>query len=1643
MKREKLFKKFIVSVIICVIFMMNMLPTVGKIVYAVNEDSVEVNVFFVKENQEPSTVCVADINEENLKINFEIKLKNKGYLKDGVLKIDPNSNFKIGDVDGREIKNNEIKLKQITDEETETILLPIKFEKNDEFSADYAKRSNQITFSGIFVDNDAIEHEVERTVNLELTWTEEIQSNISIETIKNLDYRIDENTDGKIVQEKIKITGNENKIPVKNSNLVIDIPQIAGMEVKEVKVEAGKLGYTQGREDYEVEFGEENYRVEDNKLTINVENNAIDGILKESKGEDEYTVTYQYVGKKVNDERIHGNIELTVSTYGEKEEKQTVDVEYDFKESIGNLVQHTIENKETEISKGYLMANNDADNYEIEYARRDVINISRAEEVESIEIVDGEEYFVERGDAHKYETENKEGIRTKYKKTEFSKENLKNILGETGKVEILNMKDEVMATVTLDLEANEEGIYEVEYPEPISKIKIRTSKPVKDGNIAIINTKAIIKLGYSINLIKDFYKLVSEVEGIATYAGNVKDKLETQKNEVIIAQTSSNATIEGKNIELSTTVRNESVNFKIKLNNNDISSDIYQNPVFEVRFPKEIKEVNVRNIDLFYANGELEIANVETLKDKEQQVLRITLKGMQRNYNLNKETNGTIISFDTDIEVDELTGNKADNVEMYYYNEASVKYENEVDWNMILGLKNVSYFHNGESTIGVNFVAPTGLVSAQQTETKDNEKEEKVVSVQQGEQKELIEEDAEAKLATMGITLMNNTGKTLNGVQILGRIPFKGNKDIVTGEDLGTTVDTILDDEIKSKDENLKYKVYYSENGEATTELDKEENKWKESTTYKVGLAKSYLIVLDEGTVVEPNDKLEFTYDYVIPAGLKKGDAFYGTYVTYYREETGEQYTSPADKIGYETEKQAEVEAEIKLKSDVLKELSDAEYEIVLKNKTDVDARDVKVEFKIPDEFSIENVDGNDVQAYRNYKSVTIEVPKIEANSEESIMTRFNIMTFTSEDNNVKINAKVSGENLSKDVNTETENEKIEKTEIKIDDEYYEYLIIAGSEYEQKFKISNETKEEYKNIKITKKMGEAFEYTGCELKSKVAESEKIKEIYNSAKNGKLTDEQKNEIQQLKTEDYNKQLNVTENYDESTKTVTWNIESLKPGEYLEIKYKIFVKIMDNAKAVNTDTISTICELGDGQTVINKQKEIEYNQSKVEINEVNSLDNGYGKENQEVTYIWEIKNNNNYTVTDFEITPKISDNATIKSIRLETPLMKKNYSIDNTGAIYSVLPDNSTSKLIVKAEINGDAEEFISSGVDAKYDGVYKNEEEVFTKLEDKEDKREITGHAFVDKNGDQKLGKEDEILEGIIVELYNSETNKLENTQITDISGRYLFNNLDNGKYYVKFNFDETKYKISQANSGNVTKDKSQIINVNDNYVTDNIVLKENSASNIDLGLVRDNIFDMKVDATVEKMTVQNSYETTEFIPENNKLGKVDIDPKLLSDSKVIIEYKIEVINQGTIEGKVNKLVDYMPKEMEFDSSLNPEWYIESDGNLYTRALQNEIIKPGEKREMTLKLIKNMTEENTGLVYNSIEIANSSNAIGVKDIDSVANNKIEEDDMSTINCIVGIVTGIAVNWVAMVLVLLTISIIIGIVIWRVIDKRRYV
>lgn len=71
------------------------------------------------------------------------------------------------------------------------------------------------------------------------------------------------------------------------------------------------------------------------------------------------------------------------------------------------------------------------------------------------------------------------------------------------------------------------------------------------------------------------------------------------------------------------------------------------------------------------------------------------------------------------------------------------------------------------------------------------------------------------------------------------------------------------------------------------------------------------------------------------------------------------------------------------------------------------------------------------------------------------------------------------------------------------------------------------------------------------------------------------------------------------------------------------------------------------------------------------------------------------------------------------------------------------------------------------------------------------------------------------------------------------------------------------------------------------------------------------------------------------------------------------------------------------KGVIFNTELNKDWYKASDGNVYNTSLQNTIIQPGESKEVTIVLLKQITDDSLGILNNNAEIYESYNEQGLK------------------------------------------------------------
>ena len=306
------------------------------------------------------------------------------------------------------------------------------------------------------------------------------------------------------------------------------------------------------------------------------------------------------------------------------------------------------------------------------------------------------------------------------------------------------------------------------------------------------------------------------------------------------------------------------------------------------------------------------------------------------------------------------------------------------------------------------------------------------------------------------------------------------------------------------------------------------------------------------------------------------------------------------------------------------------------------------------------------------------------------------------------------------------------------------------------------------------------------------------------------------------------------------------------------------------------------------------------------------------------------------------------------------------------------------------------------------------------------------------------------MKGVKATLVNSETGYIKQTVTTNSNGEYTFTGVVNGNYIIIFDYDTVLYTVTTYQKENVTSNvNSDVITtkieqdgvLRNGAVTGHIEVADGSISNIDIGLVEAMKFDLSLTKTITKMMVRNNQGTkiTEF--DNNTTAKVEMASKYVAGSEIYIEYTFTVKNEGEIAGYAKKIVDYIPEDMNFNSAQteNAIWYTGSDGNLYTTSLAEIEIKPGESKQFKLVLSRTMTDENTGVVANTAEIAEDYNIYGVSDTDSTPVNKAQnEDDFGRANALLSIKTGEAYIYIS---VIITTMLLVSVAVFIVVLKIR--
>ena len=248
--------------------------------------------------------------------------------------------------------------------------------------------------------------------------------------------------------------------------------------------------------------------------------------------------------------------------------------------------------------------------------------------------------------------------------------------------------------------------------------------------------------------------------------------------------------------------------------------------------------------------------------------------------------------------------------------------------------------------------APVGMLAVNSvTNYEDTGKS--VMSVEQGKMEDIIEIFAQEKIAKMNMMIVNNTGNDCNNIFAIGRVPFKGNKTIESNADLKTTIDAYMQGPITIKNNIEGIKIYYSENGDATEDLNNIENGWQENPTDYTKI-KSYMVVL-ENYVMKAGEMIEMSYDFKIPANLEHENNIYGAFAIEYVENStagAKQLTKEADTVGLTTGEGPKLKIEQSIsvgENQPIQEGQIIKYTINITNTGTNIAEDIVVRDYIPD----------------------------------------------------------------------------------------------------------------------------------------------------------------------------------------------------------------------------------------------------------------------------------------------------------------------------------------------------------------------------------------------------------------------------------------------------------------------------------------------------------------------------------------------------------------------------------------------------------------------------------------------------------------------------------------------------------------------
>ena len=1583
---QKLFNKITAGILIAILLGFNCATTA---VYAANiieqndetsEENITFNSTIGNETSHEGYEYTADIDSTDTNLYLNIGVKNTGYLKDISINLE-NSNYKFDyeKVDEKRIKNiteYSVDLNQINTSETIELAIPIIPTMNEKIAGDELGKDSTVKFKATYINEDNRESTIEKDMTIHLNWTtsqENLVGELTQNVIRYLNY------DGKtmlslLLSDSIK----DSKLPVGSKQIQISVPTIRDLKPSQVIVTAIDTIATNGDENG-VNFTEDNYSYDSQTgmLTINVSNTADEnGLVSWVKGQaDKFVITYIYE-TNTKEEALTIHTETTTNTTllnGTVVSTAMEQQDYEIDSKIGDIATVEVVPNTTSINKGYMYSNKDKSENQIEteFSVKYRLNVGLAEALNDVTIKENGD-FLGDSNASQYIYD---------KKVSVSSEELVKVLGEEGKIDVVKADGTVIGTLnkdTTEIEIND------------SNISFVASKPQTEGEINLSVIKAIRgNLGYSKEEIASFKTLSTRVQINGESVG-----------EITLEEPTSKVNVQLSNTNLSTVVQNENVVMNIELERDDVTDNLFANPEIDIVFPNEITGIGIKDATLLYDN---QLVSADSTINGN--TISLKLNGTQTEYSSQSTSKGTVIRLVLDLTLNNLAPSSQTNIMLTYTNDNDTLIANAS------GIQTYSETSANTVEVPVNVVAPTGFVTTQSMAGYNGDES---VTSQESEKIGNLPVLSDARTANISGVVVNNLGSDAEGLVILGRIPFAGNKQVDGSSELGTTFDTELAGALTV--ENLDATVYYSTNGEATYDLENESNGW---TTDYTSDAKSYMIVAN--SAVAHGTTINFNYRVNIPANVDYANtakASYGVYYNNNAEEGASKSVVLATPVGIKTAEKAELSVEVTAQNKFtgenvpadgnIKEGDYLTYNVSVTNTSNEVADNAKVSVELPQGFGRIEVSDLDIPdwplQYDTIYTSPYEVGLGTINVGETKNITFDLIAgnITNEEDvarTVRVTAtadRMDGEA----VGVFTTNLQTGFVTGLLTVTYENRNVDPGTTLEYTIKVQNVNSEEKSNVVARITLPEGLEY-----------------VSSGTANGEYEG----------------------SYDESSRELTFNIGTLEGRERIYIT--INARTIESSNDILQTRASLTCD-GMSEDFYTNTVTVYTGTPSVEATLSSNISQGNLLDSDTIEYYIDVKNTG-------DVPARVQISNTTPS-----GLLNNSYRIEVSNG-QRTDRDNFTSNYvseIVELEAGGSARltivakpVAISSGTSAEVtvtpqvNLLEQYSDEVLEQVSINslthtiqgtggsntpgvEGSYRIAGTAWIDSNKDGIKTSDEPRLSNIQMTLYDTEGNIARDSNgnelnvTTNEDGQYSFENLNSGNYQIVAHIDTFNYLVTTYHlEGAVESENSDFVDATLDgtpvAATDILNLSTYNLYNVDLGLQEREQFDLSLDKKVTKITVTNTRLEPREYEYDTDFAMVSLLNTYVEYSTVLIEYTITITNEGKVAGYARELVDYMPEGMAFSSDLNTNWYLGTDGNIYSTSLANTLIQPGETKTITLVLTRRMTGENTGTVVNTAEISQAYNEYGLEDGDSTPGNRQDgEDDIATATTLIAMGTG---------------------------------